>query len=438
MKTRVFLKFTIAAFFILAIYSCGKNSLSFLSGKQSAYEKYSSKLDQSGLSDNVVGKSWLDAGEQSVQQPLQSEVPFAFSTLFRAKEIRAVAWEFYLLKGQSIKISLSFNSSDSSLVFADIFQREDLKNLDGFTSGDGIFSFESKKSQTYILRVQPELFAEGNLSLKVEKQATYAVFPIYGKDAGAVQSFWGAPRDGGGRKHEGIDIFAARGTPVLAPVDGMVTSVRDRGLGGKQVWYRDSERGFNLYFAHLDTQLVIFGQGLKAGDTLGLVGNTGNARYTSPHLHFGIYSNGAFDPFPMVNNKNDEAKLSELSVDHFVMTVKGSKANFRDQPTTKSNIIETLNRGTPLVIMGAMGDWYLIKTPDSKQGYIHSSLVGTANTETLSADKLLVWANPFKTEISDSLVINEELGKVGEYNGYVMLIDELENVYYTQVENHLE
>ena len=61
--------------------------------------------------------------------------------------------------------------------------------------------------------------------------------------------------------------------------------------------------GQHLYYAHLDRQLVQPGQHVRPGDTLGLVGNTGNARTTVPHLHFGIYQSGrgAVDPWPYLH-----------------------------------------------------------------------------------------------------------------------------------------
>lgn len=413
--------------------SCGQNSLSFLSGKQSPYQQYSTKLDRAGLSESQVVIRWQQAGEEALTKALESEVPFAFSTLFRAKEVKAVAWKFDLQRGQSLRLKMDFEARDSSLVFADIFVESDLKNVGWFTSVDGTYSFESKKNQTYILRVQPELFAQGNFTLMVEKEATYAVFPVYGKNAQAVHSFWGAPRGGGTRKHEGIDIFAAKGTPVLAPVDGLVTAVRDRGLGGKQVWLRDAERGFSLYFAHLDSQLVSFGQRLNAGDTLGLVGNTGNARFTPPHLHFGIYSGGAFDPFPMVDNRNQKAEISDLSVDALVLSIIGSRANFRNRPTTRSEVVMTLENGNPIKIVGAQGSWYRVEAPDQREGYVHSSLVGAPRGKSLEADNLWVWENPFLNP-EDSLLINGELARVGAYDGFTMLLDDFQNVYYSKLD----
>jgi murein DD-endopeptidase MepM/ murein hydrolase activator NlpD len=73
-------------------------------------------------------------------------------------------------------------------------------------------------------------------------------------------------------------------------------------LGGNVVWVWDAERGQALYYAHLDRQDVSAGSRVHAGDVLGRVGNTGNARTTPPHLHFGIYRpiEGAIDPLPFI------------------------------------------------------------------------------------------------------------------------------------------
>jgi hypothetical protein len=80
-------------------------------------------------------------------------------------------------------------------------------------------------------------------------------------------------------------------TPALAAADGVVRGVGVTSLGGKVVWLRD-EDGHALYYAHLDRQYVTEGQQVRTGDTLGFIGNTGNARTTPPHLHFGIYARG--------------------------------------------------------------------------------------------------------------------------------------------------
>ena len=89
---------------------------------------------------------------------------------------------------------------------------------------------------------------------------------------------------------------------ALAASRGIVTSVGTNRLGGNVVWVWDPERRQSQYYAHLSRQAVSLGTRVEAGEIIGYVGNTGNARSTSPHLHFGIYSfgEGPIDPFPYI------------------------------------------------------------------------------------------------------------------------------------------
>ena len=63
--------------------------------------------------------------------------------------------------------------------------------------------------------------------------------PVQGVAARRIADTWHGPRDGGARRHEGTDIFAARGTPVRSSTVGIVASIREGGIGGKQVWVLD-------------------------------------------------------------------------------------------------------------------------------------------------------------------------------------------------------
>ncbi|UJR81258.1 M23 family metallopeptidase [Sandaracinus amylolyticus] len=108
--------------------------------------------------------------------------------------------------------------------------------------------------------------------------------PVRG--ARAFHSTFGAPRSGG-RRHQGVDVFAARGTSVLAAHDGIVVHVGTFSLGGRVV-HTLGRRGVLCYYAHLDAWApgLAVGRVGREGDVLGTVGNTGNARTTPPHLHF--------------------------------------------------------------------------------------------------------------------------------------------------------
>jgi murein DD-endopeptidase MepM/ murein hydrolase activator NlpD len=104
---------------------------------------------------------------------------------------------------------------------------------------------------------------------------------------------WGAPRDGGRRRHQGIDLLAPAGTPLVAVTSGTIIrlSNTDRGRGGISLWLRD-RRGTAYYYAHNQHNLVHLGQPVKTGQQLARVGATGNAHGGPPHLHLQIHPNG--------------------------------------------------------------------------------------------------------------------------------------------------
>ena len=123
--------------------------------------------------------------------------------------------------------------------------------------------------------------------------------PVRGVNVAEVADTWGAERSGD-RRHEGVDIFATRGTAVTSTTRGVVGAVREGGLGGRQVWVRGPGLE-NHYYAHLDGWAEHLSQGdvVLPGDVLGFVGDSGNARGTPTHLHYGIYGDdGALDPMP--------------------------------------------------------------------------------------------------------------------------------------------
>ncbi|AVQ07711.1 TPA: M23 family metallopeptidase [Xanthomonas vasicola pv. zeae] len=125
--------------------------------------------------------------------------------------------------------------------------------------------------------------------------------PVKGVRARQIADTFGAPR-GRDRTHAGVDIFAPRGTPVVAATRGVVSAIRDQGLGGKQVWLLGPAMERH-YYAHLDDWAagLSVGDVVKPGTPLGIVGTTGNARGTPPHLHYGVYGrNGAYDPLPLL------------------------------------------------------------------------------------------------------------------------------------------
>jgi len=140
--------------------------------------------------------------------------------------------------------------------------------------------------------------------LYTQSPDTRIAMPLEDVSRKEVADTWGAPRDIG-RRHEGQDIFAPRGTPILSATNGYIYKIGENNLGGQTVSVISSG-GRVYYYAHLDR----YAKGIEVGDrvstrsVLGYVGTTGNAQGTPPHLHFGIYTlTGAINPLPLLTDR---------------------------------------------------------------------------------------------------------------------------------------
>ena len=127
------------------------------------------------------------------------------------------------------------------------------------------------------------------------------VFPVYGKHD--YTDTFGAPRADTGF-HQGNDIFAAAGTPLVAVCDGSLNRVGTLPISGNRLWVKCTKTGDSFFYAHLSAFATDTRGGLhvKAGQVIGFVGSTGDAEQTPPHLHFEVHpgSRAAVDPYPFL------------------------------------------------------------------------------------------------------------------------------------------
>jgi murein DD-endopeptidase MepM/ murein hydrolase activator NlpD len=428
------LKTLFAFFIILCLFftSCNNQALRIFKS-ESARSQYQNRLQSASVHTSKIGIQWQSSAAQAIRDAPDIEVPVAIQGSFKSKSIEAKAWKIQLEQGSTVNILVHWQASDSSKLIVDLMAGPEWKELKSYVAQNDSLDFEATSTGSYLLRIQPELFGEGNFQVRVNGTATYAIFPVQGKSSRAIQSVWGDVRDGGKRSHEGVDIFASRGTPVLAPVEGVVSSIREGGLGGKQVWVRDPKRRWNLYFAHLDSQMVSNLQRVQPGDTLGLVGNTGNAKTTAPHLHFGIYQSGAINPFPVIQDEFEEAPLLSPERISTLMKVRVSQANLRVAPSPQSIIVGKLAAGTPVFPIASTSDWYQVRTPDGLNGYLSKALLTEADSIPLSASTVYAFTDTWKR---DSLLVQlDEFVKRGVINELNLIQDRDENVLYLPSES---
>ena len=327
--------------------------------------------------DDSLLVEWQNAFEKAKNDSLQITLPYSESGVFSAENFLVYSYNLQLKEGEKLVVEVEKNP-DTAHVFIDLFQQKNdsLNTFQLVKSSEeksSFLSFEIDQSDVYKIIVQPEMKRKISFVLKIYSQPMYA-FPVSGATNKNIQSFWADPRDAGRRSHEGVDIFAARGTPVVAVADGRIGFTGERGLGGKQVWLRDGLFGKSVYYAHLDSIAISSAQRVKLGDTLGFVGNTGNAKSTVPHLHFGIYRNtGAVNPYPYI--KMSEIQEVKDTVTSIIATVTKNRAELRKGPATVFEQFASLKKNDTVFILGKNQQWFHIQLRDSLKGFMHQSML---------------------------------------------------------------
>lgn len=336
---------------ISSFISCNSSTRKIFGSKKTPHEVHADKVDN-----NPAGKQWLEVSKSILSATQPIKLPYSLLGSFPTGKPRALALQFTAKQGERINFDLLKAGTQGLTIYADVYKQEPtgISHLVAADTASSFFGFNAEQTGIYILRLQPALQHSGEYRLSVSVAPSLG-FPVAG-DKARVGSVWGDSRDGGKRSHEGIDIFAAKLTPVIAAADGYISRVNDGGLGGKTVNLKVAGRNLSLYYAHLDKQLVQEGQEVKKGDTLGLVGNTGNAKTTPPHLHFGIYTfGGAIDPLPYVNKTIKKAPAP---------VAKNIPSQLSLIRSIKTMADETVTANTLLIPLALTPEGYIAELPD--------------------------------------------------------------------------
>jgi len=338
-------------------------------------EKYQQERD---ISDELFSL-WESRIQKALNDSIEVEMPYTEAGNLKPKSFSIYSYQAYLKPGEILNTNFKTDSS-STLIFTEIYRRnKETKKFEQVLKpkSDGSISYEVEENGLYKVIFQPEIEAHTHFTIQLSILPAYK-FPVSGGENADIGSYWGDIRDGGRRDHEAIDIFADRGTPVIATTSGRIGYSGEKGLGGKQVWLRDSKRSQSLYYAHLDS-IVPNLNSVNTGDTLGFVGNTGNAKTTPPHLHFGIYrrNTGAIDPLGFVyKTETLEESIPKENEIAQQLRVNSTKANMRNKAAaSNSKIMKTARNGELLFVQGKTADWYHVRDSFDRSMYVHESLV---------------------------------------------------------------
>lgn len=336
------------------------------------------ELQASGSAETPQGRQWIDQARRAVHAPSPAPVPLREIVYFDPATPTAVGYAMNLDPGQTLFVRVRPIDGDHASAYLDVFAA-DTSRLERVLSTQGLgFRLEVARPGRHVLRVQPPLGRGGRFEVTLERRgAAGLAFPVRGKGIDDIRSTFGDPRDGGRRKHEGVDIFADRGTPVVAAAAGRVQQAGRNRLGGNMVWVGHDDRPYSTYYAHLDRVLVREGQRVEAGDRLGTVGNTGNARHAPPHLHFGLYRDDtALDPLPrLARDETPPPVVADPGWLRGALRVDASAAHLREAPSTDAAALGRLRRGEEVHPVAAREAWFRVRSPDGRWGWMHQSVL---------------------------------------------------------------
>jgi peptidoglycan LD-endopeptidase LytH len=422
---------TLIVALVLFTPACASNGpLSGLVRPSSPYERYAAGLSAAGLDEAALGRDWIRAGDRALAGAMTAELPFRETGYFPADQPSATAYRLPLRQGRRLVVDITADAIAPTALFVDLFEEregEPFRRIAALDSTAGTLTHDVDHDGVYLLRIQPELLRSGRFVVIV-RTVSRIVSPLPSSSARDIASSFSAARDAGRREHQGVDIFAPRGTPVVAALDGTAQSDTNP-LGGNVVWLFAARTGPRFYYAHLDRWEVTGNAKVRAGDVIGYVGNTGNARTTPPHLHFGIYDGRAIDPMPFLQSADpapaapgvDENALGALA------RVTAARAIMRVGATQTARPLRRLDRATLVRVVGASQRSYRILLPDISEGYVDASTVRHASSplrrERVRSGAALLEAPQPEAPVIATLSPGSEVEVIGQFGPFDFVRD---------------
>jgi hypothetical protein len=423
--------FGLIAFIFLS--QCKKESVPEAYKPTNSHDAYIHSLRMAGLAHTALGRDWILASEEALREPIDIETPYEEAFYVDQAAAFAAAYRFHVKRGQRTEVDVVFQGQRRCRLFMDLFRvqdstTEEWKLVASANEKEKHLEFEPRRDAEYVVRLQPELLRGGRFNVIIRTVASLE-FPVDGYDSQSIGSFFGAPRDGGRRKHHGVDIFAPRHTPVHAPSKAYVRHVGESDRGGRNIWLYDSKRLLHLYFAHLQTQDVIEGTYVQAWQKIGTIGNTGNARRTPPHLHFGIYAQGEgpIDPYNYIHKINSvpEDIRADLEMLGRWVRSKDQKISLKASSVSGSQRLTQLDRYSAMKVLAAASNMYRVHLPDGISGYVLAQGVELAGEilESKQANQThAVMDSPMEhAVIKEQLGVGEEFSILGQFEEFWMV-----------------
>ena len=369
---------------------------------------------------------WESQARQSLSESLPVELPYSEQWLLSKPETQVITFDVTLTKGRILEMFNQRQPSAIGGIVIEIFELvgERHRIVASANSVDTQLRWPITRTGRYHIRAQSIPDSIGAFALSLDERFAFE-FPVATDSPNSVKSLFGVARDGGKRKHHGIDIFAKRHTPIVAATDGYISRVATSPRGGLHIWQRGSDDYGNpigsLYYAHLEDTNVTAGTWVDRGTQIGTVGNSGNAISTPPHLHFGFYqrSIGPLDPLPFTGSaRHTPIALSNGHRWPAWVSVDRELVNVRKGPSTDHAIETTISRGELVSLQAASNDWLRIRTGNGTIGFLAESLAhppAIKSTPLPDSEQVQISpspSSPVLIELAPGTVV-EQLGRFG-------------------------